>query len=182
MVKLARIFQIPVIFLWAAPMVTACATSTSHNLAESPRGYSEQQIGENRFRVTFTGNSSFSKGMVEDHLLFRAANLTIERGNDYFIVVKQETEDTRINRRITPLIYGYYPCGGHRFPYYAYGFSWAHYPAAGEIRRFEAVAFIVMEEGHWPEDNPSAFDARKVIDDLGAYFGPPRVELVDSSS
>lgn len=173
MLKLAPIFQIPVIFLWAASMMAACATSTSYNLAESQRDYSEQQIGKNRFRLAFTGNSSSSKGLIEDHLLFRAAELTVERGHDYFIIVKQDMEETRTSRRVTPLIYGYYPCGPHRFSYYAYELSWAYFAATGEIRRFEAVAFIVMEEGSRLEDGPSAFDAREVIDDLSAYFERP---------
>lgn len=171
MIILARIFQIAMIFIGTASFLTACTISTPYQPIDGGQGYSEQQIGENRFRVMFKGNSSTSKKTAEDHLLFRAAELTLEQEYDYFIVVKQETEKTSSSRAATPLRYSYYPCSAQRFPYYAYGFSWAFYTSSSEkIRRYEAIAFIVMGKGDKPEDNPGAFDAREVIADLGAFF------------
>jgi hypothetical protein len=51
-------------------------TSRSHS------GYSETQIDANRLRVSFRGNSGASRESVETNLLYRAAELTLQRGYD----------------------------------------------------------------------------------------------------
>jgi hypothetical protein len=55
-------------------------------------GYSDQQVEDNRFRVTFSGNSMTSRQTVETYLLYRAAQLTTERGFDWFEMADRNTE------------------------------------------------------------------------------------------
>lgn len=166
--------------------LAACATATPYGPADGARGYgfSEQQIEQNRFRITFRGNSSTSRETVEDSLLFRAAELTIQQGYDYFIVEERDTEArTSYSRSGGTAFYGRYGYGHpfHRpryaFPYYAYGFGWG-YPYdtyTREIVRYSAIAFVTMYRGEKPADNPGAFDARDVIDNLGpVVLGPPQ--------
>lgn len=162
----------------AALILAACATATPYGPASSGGGYgfSDQRIEENRYRITFRGNSLTSRETVENSLLFRAAELTVERGYDYFIVVENETEASKRYTRSSPAFYGRYGYGHpfHRpyyaFPYYAYGFGWG-YPyddySTREITRYSAVAFVAMYRGEKPDDNPQAFDARDVMDNLG---------------
>lgn len=164
--------------LGGALLLAACATSTPYGPATQGGGYgfSEQQIEENRFRITFRGNSSTARETVENSLLYRAAELTVERGYDYFIVVERDTEaQTSYRGSSYPAFYGRYGFGHpfhhpyYAFPYYAYGFGWG-YPYdtyAREIRRYSAVAFITMYQGEKPEDNPRAFNAREVLRNLG---------------
>ena len=78
----------------ALALLGACATATPYQAAidSSSRGYSEQQIENNRFRVQFAGNSLTDRKTVETYLLYRAAELTREHGFDYFRVVRRDTD------------------------------------------------------------------------------------------
>ncbi len=164
----------------AALALAACATSTPYAPAEREGGYgfAEQRIEDNRYRVTFRGNSSTSREAVENFLLFRAAELTVENGYDHFIVVENDTETRRSFSTSGAAFggpaffgrYGYgFPGRYYAFPYYAYGFGWGapYYDSyTREITRYSAVAFITMHRGEKPMDNPQAFDARDVMTNL----------------
>ncbi|MBB5517747.1 CC0125/CC1285 family lipoprotein [Amphiplicatus metriothermophilus] len=156
----------------ACAALAACATSTPYQPAESGRGYgfSEQRIEQNRYRITFRGNSATSRETVENALLLRAAEVTVSKGYDYFIVVEGDTEASRSYRTsASPAFFGRYGFGPYYgFPYYAYGWGWG-YPYDSytrEITRYSAVAFITMHKGEKPQDNPQAFNAREVIENL----------------
>ena len=166
----------------AALLLAACATSTPYGPAENGRGYgfSDQRIESNRYRVTFRGNSSTSRETVENALLYRSAELTVQLGFDYFVALENETEANRTYSTTStePAFYGRYGYGRsfyrpyYGFPYYAYGFGWG-YPYSDtytrEITRYSAVAFISMYKGQKPADNPQAFDAREVMAHLRPY-------------
>jgi hypothetical protein len=165
----------------ALGLLAACATATPYGPASQGGGYgfSDQRIEQNRFRITFRGNSSTPREVVENSLLFRAAELTVEQGYDYFIVVENETETSKsYSGSSYPPFYGRYGYGhpfygsGYSFPYYAYGFGWGGYPGDNyvrEITRYSAVAFVTMYSGEKPADNPNAFDARDVVANLAPY-------------
>ncbi|MEM9705261.1 MAG: hypothetical protein AAF850_04200 [Pseudomonadota bacterium] len=188
------------LFFAAAFLATlaACATSTPYAPADQGGGYgfAEQRIEDDRFRITFRGNSLTTRETVENFLLYRAAEVTLANGFDYFVVVEGDTETRRQLRSSTfanpgfgafggPAYFGRYPFGFpgrfYAFPYYAYGFGWGA-PFADtvtrEITRYSAVAFVMLARGEKPEDNPQAFDARSVIENLrpvvlGSGVGAP---------
>ena len=85
--KLAMIILMPA-------MLVGCATTTPYAPAGSSGdfGFAEQKIENNKFRVTFSGNSSTSRQAVENFLLYRAAELTTQSGNDYFVIIEDDTE------------------------------------------------------------------------------------------
>jgi len=165
--------------LASAGVLAACTTSTPYAPTNGGYGFSEQRIEENRYRITFRGNSSTSRETVENFLLYRAAELTLEQGYDYLIVTESDTE-TKTSYSSTsyyPAFYGrYYYLAGRRrayyhFPYYAYGFGWG-YPYDSyirEITRYSAVAFVTMHRGEKPENNPHAFDASDVVENLRSF-------------
>ena len=171
----------------AALSLAACATSTPYAPAAEGGGYgfSEQRIEANRYRLMFRGNSSTTRETVETFLLYRAAELTLMNGFDHFIVIENDTE-ARTNYSTTSTFgpnaafFGRYPYGypGYAFPYYAWGFGWggAFGPDAytREITRYSAVAFITMHKGPKPADNPQAFDARDVADNLRSVVLAPQ--------
>ncbi|MAN66927.1 MAG: hypothetical protein CME91_09805 [Hyphomonadaceae bacterium] len=155
-------------FAAAALVLGACATSTPYAPMDGRYGYAEQRIETNRYRVAFHGNSSTSRETVEAFLLYRAAELTLENGFDYFLVVERDTDVTRTYTSTGPdrSVYGYYRQGYHRFPYYAYGYPWSYDATVREHRRFEANAYIQMHKGEKPKGDIRAFDARDVIKNL----------------
>jgi hypothetical protein len=158
--------------------LAACATATPYAPAASSGGFgfSEQRIERDRFRITFRGNSSTSREVVENSLLYRAAELTVQQGFDHFVVEENDTEArTSYSSSGGPAFYGRYGFGRsfyrpyYAFPYYAYGFGWG-YPYdtyTREITRYSAIAFVTMHEGPKPGDNSRAFDAREVLANLG---------------
>jgi hypothetical protein len=165
--------------------LAACATPTPYqpNIRgqATSGGYSEVRIEPNRYRVTFAGNSLTSRETVEGYLLFRAAELTTQAGYDWFRIVDRDT-DKKTQSYVQPDPF-------YRPWYGAYGFwrpSWRYYgrglwhtwdPFWGDpfwadrvdvrtVEKFEATAEIVMEKGAKPTDDPRAFDAHAVIDNL----------------
>ena len=156
-------------------LAASCASQTPYAPADNGKlGYSEQQIEGNRYQVSFAGNSLTERQTVEAYLLYRAAELTLASGYDYFVVVEQDTEKSTTYRST---IYGY-PFRHHFFT------SWYGYPydpfydgfateTTRPIDRYRAVAEIVMYKGEKPADDPAAFSARDVIEHLGPTIQRP---------
>lgn len=173
----------------AALLVSGCATPTTYRPATgsgfSRTGFSEQQVEPDRFLVTFSGNSVTERDTVERYLLFRAAELTLQRGYDYFITVQRDT-DRQARVYSTPGFggFGYGRFGfaggywGPSWRFYRPAFGWGFYdPFWGDpflggadvrtVDRFEATAEIVMRRGPIPRDELRAFDARAVTSTIG---------------
>lgn len=162
----------------AALALSACATATPYGPvgANSRYGYAEQRLDADRFRVNFSGNSVTSRDQVEMSLLLRAAEITAESGHDWFSTVNRATDrDTRFSASPDPFYYDRYsPFWGPSWRYSRRGI-WSHWgdPFWGndldvrQIDRFEATAEIVMGRGAKPANDPNAFDAREVIQNLG---------------
>ncbi|MEZ5897367.1 MAG: hypothetical protein R3C51_13310 [Parvularculaceae bacterium] len=167
----------------AAVTLAACASSTPYGpaSANNPYGFSEQRIEQNRYRIVFRGNSSTTREAVETYLLYRAAELTLQSGFDHFVVTEQDTEaNTRYSSSPNAAFFGRYSYGYGpyccAFPYYAYGWGWGSpYDSydTREITRYTAIAFVTMHAGPKPADNPQAFDARDVVDNLRSYVVVP---------
>lgn len=78
-------------------LLAACATETPYKPAESrgEYGYTETPLGDNRYRITFIGNSSTESETVQDYALLRAAELTLAQGYDWF-----ETADRNEDKKV----------------------------------------------------------------------------------
>lgn len=84
-----KIFHI--IFIVILPfLLTACATTYQPKGLSG--GYSEIQLDPTTARITFEGNGYSSRSTVEAYLIYRAAEVTIERGFDWFLVNEREGE------------------------------------------------------------------------------------------
>ena len=69
-------------------LLTACAKPTPYQAADDHggRGYSEREIAKDQYRIGFDGNGVTTRKTVDLYLLYRAAEITKDRGFDYFIV------------------------------------------------------------------------------------------------
>ena len=173
-------------------VVAGCATETAYRPATGSgferAGYSDRMIEPNRFMVSFAGNSYTSRDTVERYLLYRAAELTVQQGYDYFIL-SDRTTDKRTRTYATPSFaggpygYGYW---GPSWRYRGRGFGWRSWdPFWGDpffdrsidvqtIDKYEASAEIVLGHGPKPANNVRAFDAREVMRNLGPTIVTPR--------
>lgn len=68
--------------------LTACAKPTPYVAAEDDggHGYTQEKIGKDQYRIGFDGNGITPRKTVDLYLLYRAAELTEDKGFDYFIV------------------------------------------------------------------------------------------------
>jgi hypothetical protein len=146
----------------------ACALPTLYQPATDGYGYSQQQIEGNRFRVSFSGNSLTTRETVENYLLYRAAELALAQGGDYFVVVNRETEarshyDTGFSGYGG---FGDYGRWGHRYPYMGAG-------SARAITEYRGYADIVVYRGTKSPTEPNAYDARDVMAKLAPTIVRP---------
>lgn len=172
--------------------LSACMTATPYAPATGTgqyrTGYWDEQIEPNRFRVTFAGNSMTNRETVERYLLYRAAQLTLEQGADYFILSDRNTEkhsDTYVDRPFGPGPWGYW---GPSWRYYGRGWGWRSWdPFWGDpfwdrqidvrtVERYEASAEIVLGKGPKPGNNVRAFDAHAVVQQLGPQIQTPNAQ------
>lgn len=157
----------------AAAGLAACAAPTPYqSAAPGAYGYGEQAIESDRYLVSFNGNSLTERETVETFLLYRAAELTLERGFDHFVIVRRDTEADRRFVGGEPFAARHSRFGFHyRYFHPAYGWYGWRDPFwndvnVREVSRYEAQAEIVLGRGPAPDD-PSAFEAREVLDNLG---------------
>jgi hypothetical protein len=132
------------------------------------RGYSESRIENDRYRISFKGNSMTGRETVENYMLFRAAELTLQNGFDHFTIVNRDTDRERRT----------YSSGGYMGTYMSYtyfvprvGWIAAYEPywtprRYSEATRYEAYAEILLGRGAKGQD-PNTFDARQVTQNLG---------------
>lgn len=173
--------------LIAALSLAACATPTPYQPAGTNGvrgGYAEQRLEDNRYRVTFAGNSVTSREQVEMSLLLRAAELTVESGYDWFETTNRATDrDTRYMSSPDPFsarysgLYGRY--WGPSWRFYRGGYwsrwndPWGSDFDVRQIDRYEASGEIILGRGPKPANNPDAFDAREVIANLSGRVARP---------
>ena len=79
--------------------LTACATA--YQPQGFSGGYSDIQLGENVFQVSFHGNGYTRGERASDFALLRSAEVTTENGFRYFIVV-QSGKDSSFSTYTTP--------------------------------------------------------------------------------
>ena len=121
-------------------------------------------------------------------ILYRAAEITVATGHDYFVVVDQDVE-----RDVTYRTYVNVPPGGYFYdPFfyrpYLYGpgfydpafgmyydpYFGAYAPATTEqFDKYRAYATIAVYSGERPANEPKAYDARDVVKRLSATILRP---------
>ncbi len=168
--------------LLAAGLLAGCMTPTPY----APRtegqktGYTDRALTQNRYRVTFTGNSVTPRETVESFLLLRAAEVTRAAGYSAFMF---DTRNTKANHT-----YDAIPYGGPPDPYWGFGFrrgwggwggwGFAYDPAVDVVVRtnYEAYAEIVLLTPDQAAKEPRAINAADVIAHLGpdAAAPPPK--------
>lgn len=65
--------------------------STPYQLIGLRGGYSEIQLDENVFKVSFSGNGYTSRERATDFTLLRCAEITLEKGFEYFAVIDSDS-------------------------------------------------------------------------------------------
>jgi hypothetical protein len=147
-------------------LVAACALPpTPYQPADGARyGYSEEQIDAETWRVRFAGNSVTDRAVVEDYVLYRAAELAVAQGTDGFVVLKEEVEK---DVAYYGSYYPPYPYGAYRF---GHGRHYSYYGAGGfgtstmrSERRYTDHLRIRLFRQIAPEGLGAAYDAQAIL-------------------
>jgi hypothetical protein len=149
-------------------VLTGCGGGpTPYQPAAGGYGYSEQQIEDNRYRVTFAGNDRTSSDAVQNYLLYRAAEVTLDHGYDYFTMV-----DRNLDRSTTYWGSGPSTYMGTGFGRRSGGFIGFGTSTARPIDSYTAYADIVLFKGEKPADEVNAYAAHDVLSRLDATIAP----------
>lgn len=181
--------------LLAFALLAGCATATPYQPLGYPGergGYTNQQLDQNHFRVSFIGNTLTSRQQVENYLLYRAAELTLQQGFACFTVVNRDT-DQRTRVRMSPFgPYGYGRYGAGYYPgwtpYWRLRGPWGWHsydPWHGDpffpgrydvdtVTSYQAMADISLSRAPC-SDKPGTFDAQQVVQNLQPYLIRPKV-------
>ena len=180
----------------AAGLLAGCMTPTPYapRLEGQRTGFTDRALTQNRYRVTFTGNTITPRETVESYLLLRAAEVTRAAGYSAFIF---DTRNTRANQSYQTIPYaggpdpyfgpgfrpgfgsgfgsGFGPGWGLRggFGYWG-GLGFAYDPMVDVVVRtnYEGYAEIVMLTPEQAAKEPRAINAREVISHIGPEAAP----------
>ncbi len=163
--------------------LSGCETATPYQPlvrgSSTSGGYYDQRLDEDHFRVSFQGNTVTPRATVETYLLYRAAELTVSQGYDWFETEQRHTDKDQQTYYEGDPFYG---------PGYGYGFgyfrpAWTFYGGGGfgrgfgrgflrrrvhaaarsaafgdgqiqTVQKFQATAEIVMHKGPKPAGRP----------------------------
>jgi hypothetical protein len=149
----------------AALAASACATETLYQPLRHGEGYSDQRIESNRYTVRFAGNETTPRQTVENYLLYRAAELTLASGYDFFVIADQNTEAQT----------SYYQTfsGGFGAGRYWWGPRIGTEIITPEVQ-YEAAMTVLLRKGKKRENDLKAFDARDVQANLEPLVTRPK--------
>ena len=162
----------------SAFLLAGCMTPSPYapRLEGQQTGYTDRAITQNRYRVTFTGNTATPRETVESYLLLRAAEVTRAAGFTNFVF---DTRNTRANTSYQTVPYGppdpYWGAWGRPrgFGYWG-GWGFAYEPSYDVVVRtnFDAYAEIVLLTPDQAAKEPRALNANEVINRIGPEAAP----------
>lgn len=173
----------------ALAVLAGCSTATPYQplgYGSQRGGYASQQLDQSHYRVMFIGNTLTSRQQVENYLLYRAAELTVQQGSTCFTIVNKDT-DQNTQVRMSPFSRyggGYYPGWA---PSWRLGGPWGMYdynPWMGgpffpgrydidTVTSYQAMADIALTPACGSA--PGTFNAQQVIQNLQPYIVRPQV-------
>ena len=167
-----------------ALLLAGCMTPTPYapRLEGERAGYTDRALTQNRYRVTFTGNSATPRETVETYLLLRAAEVTRAAGYSSFVF---DTRNTKANHTYDTIPSGppdpYFARRGAFGGFGGYGgfggwggFGFAYDPMVDVVvhTNYDAYAEIVLLTPEQAAREPRAMNANDVISRLGPEAAP----------
>jgi hypothetical protein len=158
------------VILTAIALLISCATP--YQPKSFMGGYTDSRIDSNTARVTFYGNGHTSRETVENDMLYRCAQVTLNDGYDYFVIVEGETTPT-YSSFTTPGTYnGYTNTNVNVYGNTGYTTSTTTgYYQPGQTfttQRFQATVIIKMFKGQKPAGLFNAYNAKEIL----SYINP----------
>lgn len=77
-------------------LLTLSSCATHYNATGYRGGYSEIKIDNNTYEVSFKGNGYTNSETIKKYFLYRCAELTIEKGYEYFVFMDKDVSSSKI--------------------------------------------------------------------------------------
>jgi hypothetical protein len=141
--------------------LAACSTApTVYGPAatSSDTGYRQTKIEDDRFRVSFRANPDLKAPQVEDMALRRSAEIAVENGREWFLVVNRFTELVGGNSGGGTSV----GIGGSSGSYGSGVGVGIGFDLSPDSRRYETTMEILLGSGAKPS-SPDAYDARAIL-------------------
>lgn len=157
-------------------LLASCASQPPYYGPKKPgetMGYTDTRLDQNRYQVTYSGNSATDRETVENFLLMRAAQVTLEAGFSHFVF---DTRDTEARTTYYSSFTGWPGWPGFGWYRHTWPYDGGPFDMEGESRpviRFEAYAEIVMLTPAQAAKEPRAIDANQIVTRLGPTIAPP---------
>ncbi|AFV00480.1 CC0125/CC1285 family lipoprotein [Simiduia agarivorans] len=155
-----------------ALMTVGCASSNGYKQAKgNGYGYTDTALTENRYRINYKAKSHQS-AKAKNYALLRAAELTLDQGYDWFVVVDRETRVEKTEDRFSTSMQtgqtvtkscGLLSCTTQVHPSTQYGVGMSSGNGADEAI---ASLEIRMGKGVKPASG-DVYDAMEIKDSLG---------------
>jgi hypothetical protein len=147
----------------------ACATP--YQARSFSGGYQEREAGPNRWYVEFFGNGHTTRDTVSAYWLYRCAELTRQKGFDYFVVVAKKPE---AGARLEDLDIEFRRAAGEsgdgREILRARGGGTSYVPMyapGGTVTTWSSRGVIELHKGDAESDERPAFVAKEILEKLG---------------
>lgn len=159
--------------LLAPLLLAACATATPYQPTKDGLGYSEQRLETNRYRIHYVGNSATPRDVVDNYVMYRAAEVTINNGYDWFVIADRQTRaDAAKSGSSGGVGLGIGGSSGNFGSGLSIGLGTILGGGKGEA--YDAQADILVFKGAKPADNLKAFDAQEVRANLQSSIQRPK--------
>lgn len=139
-------------------MLAACGGPAAYKPIENGVGYGDQKLEANRYRVWFAGNSRTPRETVEDFVLYRAAEITLEQGYDYFVLSDRTTDGERQASSGVSLGLGGIRFGSRSGVSVGTGIG----IPIGSNAQYYGQADVTLMRGRKPPEDLAAYDAREI--------------------
>jgi hypothetical protein len=145
-----------------AAVLALASCATGYEPRSYRGGYQDRQLSESRYYVEFFGNGNTTRDTVFGFWLNRCAELTLEKGYDYFVYISKEPRTAEASPDIVRT-------AGKGAPSYVYVPG-----ATGVITRWSARGTIEMRRGEADPYDPRQQNARALMAKLAPLMQQAR--------
>jgi len=165
MIRKTNVFALGITASLLISLVSGC--TTPYQSEGFTGGYSETQLAEDRYMVSFRGNGYTGLGTVELYLIYRCAELTDWEGFDYFIIEESNIQEKHGSIDFPGTYSGQTNFQAHTYGNYMYGTATTSgtysSPTSIPYTKYSKTAIIRMYHGDTPREITNAFDAHYII-------------------
>jgi outer membrane translocation and assembly module TamA len=158
-------------------LLQACASTSPYQPANSRGyGYSETQLSETQYRIDFKA-WDVASGKAVNYAMLRAAELTLEKGYDWFETVDRQREIVK-PRPTTTLVFG---VSSMRSAHLGTGLGFGMDMGGNDRNESEVLLEIQMGKGVKP-DTAQVYSARELVENLRKSLALPLPEATEETS